>query len=382
MRVYDGEHLRAARVAAGISLRYMASRVHFAPSYLSLVETGKRPVTPRLVLGYEDVLGPEALRRDASDDDPSVEAWIERVNATDIPDGVLGYLDYSVDDLARAYPVTTPSAVLEWALTSMRVGRAMLERKKTLGEHRRLMLTLGWFSLIAAACHVDLGDALAARQRLRVARDISLEAEHPEITAWAMETMAWQQLTDGDFTVAATASQVAQHVAPRDSSVFIQATAQEGRALARMGDRDGAYTALRSLARLVSGRHDPKQVEHHFFFDLTKSNSYMAAILAWIGDPAAESFARQVVSDLESAPHPRPRRLVAARLDLGLALLAAGKADEAAETALAAVTSGRLAPSTFWRLDEVVAGIERVDTHAAARVREACRDHYPARAHG
>jgi len=369
--------LRAAREAAGISLRHLASRAHFTPSYLSLVETGKRPVTPQLVLAYELVLGPDILRRGASDDDLSVAAWTERVNATDIPGGVLGYLEHSVDDLARSYPITAPAAVLESTMTSMRIARAMLDRKKTLGEHRQLMAALGWFSLLAAACHVDLGDPLAARQRLRVARDISLEAEHPEITAWAMETMAWQQLTDGDFTVAATASQVARHVAPRDSSVFVQATAQEGRALARMGDRDGAYTALRTLARLASGRDEPEQIEHHFRYDPAKSNSYMATILAWIGDPAAEAFARQVVSDLEEAQHPRPRRLVAARLDLGLALLAAGKADEAAQTALAAVTSRRLVPSTFWRLDEVVAGIERVDAGAARRVREAFRDLYP-----
>ncbi|WP_245545725.1 helix-turn-helix domain-containing protein [Nocardia higoensis] len=377
MRLYDGEHLRAARVAAGISLRFMAARVHFTPSYLSLVETGKRPVTPRLVLGYEDVLGPDALRRDAADDDPSVEAWIERINATDIPDGVLGYLDYSIDDLAIAYPATAPSAVLEWALTSMRVARAMLDRRKTLGEHRRLMLTLGWFSLLAAACHVDLGHHLAARQRVRIARDISLEAEHSELTAWSMQTMAWQQLTDGDFTVAATASQVAQHVAPRDSTAFIQATAQEGRALARMGNRDGAYTALRALARLVSGIGDLEGVEHHFRFDPAKSDAYMATILAWLGDPAAESFARQVISDLQEAEKPRPRRLATARLDLGLALLAAGRADEAAETTLAAVASGQLVPSAFWRLDEVVDGIERVDSTRALRIRETFRELYP-----
>lgn len=375
--MHEGEHLRAAREAAGISLRHLASRAHFTPSYLSLVETGKRPVTPRLVLAYEHVLGPDILRRDTSDDDPSVERWTAWSTATDIPGGVLDHLEHSVDDLARAYPVTAPAAVLESVLKRMRLARTMLERKKTLGEHRRLMAALGWFSVLAAACHVDLGDPLAARQRLRVARDISLAAEQPEITAWAMATMAWQQLTDGDFTVAATAAQVAKHLAPRDSSVFVQATAEEGRALARMGDRDGAYTAVRTLARLASGRGEPAPVEHHFRYDPAKSNADTATILAWVGDPAAESFARQVVADLDDARRSRPRMLAAARLDLGLALLAAGKGDEAAATALAAISSPRLVPSTFWRLDEVVAGIARIDADAARRVREAFRDRYP-----
>ncbi|MEV0083853.1 helix-turn-helix transcriptional regulator [Saccharopolyspora sp. NPDC050642] len=52
-----GADLRAARAAAGLSLSRMAQRTHFAKSYLSMVETGKRSVAPDVVDAYEQVLG-------------------------------------------------------------------------------------------------------------------------------------------------------------------------------------------------------------------------------------------------------------------------------------------------------------------------------------
>ena len=52
-----GERLRAARVAAGLSLAVMAARTHYSRSLLSLVENGKRTATSGIVAGYERVLG-------------------------------------------------------------------------------------------------------------------------------------------------------------------------------------------------------------------------------------------------------------------------------------------------------------------------------------
>ena len=77
----------------------------------------------------------------------------------------------------------------------------------------------------------------------------------------------------------------------------------------------------------------------------------MATTLSWLGDPVGEHVARQVLARLESSVDgpPRPRRAASARIDLSLALLAAGKPDEAGDVALQAVTSGRLVPSNYWR---------------------------------
>ncbi|MGW1680312.1 helix-turn-helix domain-containing protein [Saccharopolyspora sp. NPDC002376] len=52
-----GEDLRAARDTAGLSLSRMAQRTHYAKSYLSMAETGKRSATPDVVNAYEQALG-------------------------------------------------------------------------------------------------------------------------------------------------------------------------------------------------------------------------------------------------------------------------------------------------------------------------------------
>ncbi len=373
-----GSMLRAAREAAGMGLREIARRTHFTPSYLSLIETGKRPATIEVVAAYKKVLGAGTVTAERSTDgELAALDWVQRVAASDIGGGTLERLELAVDDLASAYPTTAPDQLLAQVQQHLGYAARLMEGKKTLVEHRRLLVTVGWLSLLAGTCHIDLGEVAAAAARLRLVRDIADEAGHPEIAAWCLETRAWQQLTAGGFVAAVELSRAAQAIAPPDCSAFIQSTAQEGRALARLGDAKGTYNALRRVARLVSGLHVPDRPEHHFRYDPAKSDAYVATTLSWLGDPAAEAYARHVLADLAGAAAIRPRRIASANLDLGLALVAADKPDEAAHVALAAVTSGRLVPSNYWRVAEVVTGIEERDAPDAATVREAFRDTYP-----
>lgn len=117
----------------------------------------------------------------------------------------------------------------------------------------------------------------------------------------------------------------------------------------------------------------PDHPEHHYRYDPGKAHAYTATTLAWLGDPTAEGYAREVLSHLESRKdgQARPRRAASARLDLALALLAADKPDEAAYTTLEAVTSGRLVPSTYWRAGEVLQAVEARGVPEAAELREA-----------
>ena len=106
------------------------------------------------------------------------------------------------------------------------------------------------------------------------------------------------------------------------------------------------------------------------------SEAYTATTLAWLGDPAAEAYARNVLARLESSIDgpPRPRRAATARLDLSLALIAAGRHDEAAGTALEAVTSGRIVPSSYWRAREVIQAVADRGVPEAAELAEAYRE--------
>lgn len=120
----------------------------------------------------------------------------------------------------------------------------------------------------------------------------------------------------------------------------------------------------------------PDQPEHHYRYDPAKSQAYVATTLSWLGDPAAEDYARQVLARLESAQDgpPRPRRAASARLDLSLALLATGRHDEAAGTTLDAITSGRLVPSNYWRARQVIEAVSARGVPEARELGEAYRE--------
>jgi hypothetical protein len=113
----------------------------------------------------------------------------------------------------------------------------------------------------------------------------------------------------------------------------------------------------------------PDHPEHHYQYDPAKAHSYAATTLAWAGDPAAESVARDVITELE-AEGARPRRVASANLDLGLALLAADKPDEAAAAASQAIGSGRVVASNWWRASEVVTSVEQSGIPEARDLRD------------
>ena len=158
---------------------------------------------------------------------------------------------------------------------------------------------------------------------------------------------------------------------------LIQATAQEGRAWARLGAAPQTRDALARTEALVTPLPMPDRPEHHYRYDPAKSDAYVATTLSWLGDPAAERYARQVLARLETTVDgpPRPRRAASARLDLALALTSTGRPDEAAATALEAVTSGLLVPSNYWRAAEVITAVDGKGIHEAADLREAYREY-------
>ncbi|WP_424536836.1 hypothetical protein ACOZ38_44585 [Sphaerisporangium viridialbum] len=310
------------------------------------------------------------------DDETDALELAQRAAASDVGSETLELLEQAVDDLAVAYPGTPPAELLGRVRQHLAYVSRLVDAKKTLAEHRRLLVAGGWLSLLAATCHIDLHQFPAGAARLRTAAQLSRHAEHREVAAWCLETEAWQVLTTGAYQRALSLSQAAQRVAPRGSSAYIQATAQEGRAWARLGAGSETRHALGRVARLVAPLPSPDRPEHHYRYDPAKSDAYTATTLSWLGDPAAEPYARQVLARLESTEDgpPRPRRAVSARLDLALALLASDQPDEAGHATLTAITSGLLVPSNYWRAAEVIAAVETHRIPEAVELRDAYQE--------
>jgi len=298
------------------------------------------------------------------------------VTASDVGAATVERVEQAVDDLAVAYPGTTPSVLLARTRAHLGYVTALLERRCTLAEHGRLLIAAGWLSLLAATSLIDLHRRAAALAHLRTAVQIARETGHAEITAWCLETRAWHLLITGDYPAAARLAQAAQRAAPRSGSALIQATAQEGRAWARLGAAPETREALARTEALVSALPQPDQPEHHYKYDPAKADSYVATTLSWAGDPAAVDTSRQVLARMESSADalPRPRRAALARLDLALALAGTGQGDEAAAVAMEALTSGLIVQSSFWRAAEVIDAVDSHGAPGAADLREAYQE--------
>ncbi|GAA1042931.1 hypothetical protein GCM10009557_70110 [Virgisporangium ochraceum] len=314
----------------------------------------------------------------ATDADDAFDAFdafelAQRAAASDVGDTVLTGLEQAADRLAVAYQGTPPAILLPEVRRHLGYIGQLLDKRATLDQRRRLLVVGGWLSLLAATVDIDLNLRPVAAARLNTATSLAEQAGHKEIVAWCLETRAWDALTERNYKLAVDLSQAAQRVAPRDGSAIIQATAQEGRAAARLGDDRQARDALARVERMASPLAVPDQPEHHFRYDPAKQLAYSATVLSWLADPAAEAYTRDVLNRLESGRDggTRPRRVATARLDLALTLAGLGNLDEAAGQAIVALKSGRIVPSSAWRAAEIVDAVENREIAEAAELREA-----------
>lgn len=238
-------------------------------------------------------------------------------------------LESAVDDIATAYPGTAPDELLGQVRVHLSYISQLTDARATLDERRRLLVVGGWLALLAATLHIDL------------------EQRHPA-RAWLTQT--------------------AQQIAPRGSSAAIRATAQEGRAWARLSAARDTYDAINRVHRLAAALPRPDRPEHHYRYDPTKAVAYTATTLAWVGDAAAEDYAREIIARLYGNGDVIrwPRRVASANIDLALALLTTDRLDEAAASALAAILSGMVVPSNHWRALEIVRASKAMGCRKAA----------------
>ncbi|SCL23897.1 Helix-turn-helix domain-containing protein [Micromonospora nigra] len=370
-----GAQLLALRTNQGLSLRALGQLAHRGKSHLHDLETGSKAPTPETAQHLDQVLNAGGtlarLVDQPVDHDAEAGELLARVRATDVSADTLARIEANVDDLASAYATTRPVDLLPMVRRQLAYVGRLLDGRGTLAQRRRLIVAGGWLAVLRATVHIDLLQRSAAGAHLAAATSLAEDGEHPEIQAWCLETQAWDWLTRGNYRQAVDLSQQAQRVAPRGSSAHIQATAQEARVWARLSDVRRTRDALDRLERLTANLPVPDQAEHHYRYDPTKALAYTATTLSWAGDPAAEQVARAALAELDPRGDggDRPRRSASARLDLAMALVAAGQPDEASVVAADAVRSGRVVSSSWWRAREVLRRVELTGAAEASALR-------------
>ena len=378
--------LDAAMAARNIGVRALARRVHCDPGLISRLRSGKQQPSPNIARLLDKELGAAGALAAADrtgpvcpaavDDEIAAIEVVRRAAASDVGEATVGELERITDDMALAYPRTPPDQLLTRVRSHLGYASGLLAGRTTLNEHRRLLVASGWLSLLAfnvphrpAAVPARVGlpahrggpgpGDRAPRDRRMVPGNGGMAAHHRR------GLPARRRVRPGRPAHRTTGR---QRVHPGDRP--------GSRAWARLGAAREAREALARTEALVAPIPMPDRPEHHYQYDPAKLNAYTATTLAWLGDPAAAGYARDVLGRMESGTDgpARPRRAASARLDLALALTASDELDEAAGTALEAVTSGLLVPSNYWRAAEVI-GVVHERGVAVTDLREAYREH-------
>ena len=104
-----------------------------------------------------------ARRTDEADEREALELP-RRVSGGDVGTETLDRLERAVDDLAIRYPVTGPAQLIHQVRRYLSYSSDLLDWsvRKTLDEHRRLIVVSAWLSLLAGTVHIDLKQPAAA----------------------------------------------------------------------------------------------------------------------------------------------------------------------------------------------------------------------------
>jgi hypothetical protein len=281
---------------------------------------------------------------------------LRQVEESDLDSETLERIDRAVDGLCRSYSSGPPGEVRGEARRLLRHVTQLLGGRLTLQQRRQLLVAAGWLSLLASALHFDVGDRAAAEATRELAFHLGRQAGHHEIMAWTFETAAWFAVCDGRYREAVDFARAGQGFAGRATSASVQLALQEARAWARCGDKAEVRDAMRRASTALRRLPRPAHPEHHFVFDPAKLVFYMATCSVRVGDAdRAEDYAREVIAQSAgpSGVARWPRRLITARMDLGLALRQLNRPDEACYVGSLALASNSLVASNLWQASEL-----------------------------
>jgi transcriptional regulator with XRE-family HTH domain len=389
-----GAELRERRQARGSTLQAFGARVGYSVQHVSDVERANTPASATFIaecdrvletrgalldllpaVVYERAVG-RAERGGARRREPDADANVacsgrddaeleaielgDRARSGDMSSATLDGLELQVHELCRRYTRVPPVDLLGDVRRCRRAIFGLLDARATLRQRRRLMVTAGWVSLLAACLHVDVDQQAAAVASRRVAHDLGADTGDRQIVAWGLEVRAWQAILAQRYDDAVRLCRAGQDFAGADTSAAVQLTAQEARASARLRQVRETHVALDRAAAACGRLPAPDFPDHHFSFDPRKLTSYTATALAWLGDgERAEPLAREVI-ELRQREN-RPRRLATARIDLALVLARDDRPEEACTLGHLALDSRRLVPSNIWRAAELDAVLRRYD---------------------
>jgi hypothetical protein len=180
------------------------------------------------------------------------------------------------------------------------------------------------------------------------------QAGAQQVGAWAEDVRATDALYAGRPLDALAAATRGLAVAPRDGNAAIRLSAQQARAYAKLGDRQGFTEAADRLNRYRDVL--PLSSSGLFTVDSVRLVSYEASSWGWLGEYGkARAAATEAITHYSAMPGPyrAPTRLAIAHLDLALAYVATGEPDAAVAAARPVLAGDRLVQSIRGRANQL-----------------------------
>jgi transcriptional regulator with XRE-family HTH domain len=342
------ESLRALIDERAVSANALARQVPCDKSPISRYLSGRQRPSARMARRLDDILGTGgdlaaaagqpgtvAHRRAAlaaASDPAATMDLVRRLRASDVDSATLDALAGTTELLCMQYAYRRPAELRQEACRWLSHVSALLDGRTGLREHRELLVTAGWLTLLIGCLEYDSGMSSAAEANRLSAFHLGREAGHGEIVAWSLEMAAWFAHTRGDLAATVSCARAGQEAAG-DAGVAVQLIAHEARALGRKGDKRAVSEALDRGYGLLQSTPRRGNPLNHFVIDPAKFDFYAMDCYRVVGDNArAAEHAAEVVR-LAIDPDGRdlaPMRMAEARIALGSLAARSGELEEAA----------------------------------------------------
>ena len=276
------ERLRAARRAAGLSLRELAAQVHYSRGYLHDLETGRRSPTPETAARLGVALGADLTLSVEADRLASTAQHLSRPEP-----GMSDHLSVILAGLRRLEDTTGAEAVLPPVLAHVDLVSSLADE---VPDRDRLGVVdqLGQWTQFAGWLHAATGDHRGATEFYGRALSAALEANRPDLAATALSMrghLSWQAGRPGPL-LSLTEAALRHAVGPAVRLVAMQQLARGHAMAGQVTEADRAMARADRLADQVT-----EVPPWMYFHDRAYLEMQRGLVLALTGRPEAAAEA-------------------------------------------------------------------------------------------
>jgi tetratricopeptide (TPR) repeat protein len=213
----------------------------------------------------------------------------------------LDVIEERIADHLAVYTRSSPTEMLQPLLYDIHEIHELVSMRQTALAQARLSESTSILSVLVADALMKLGEISRASYWYSTARTAADDTHNSQLRALARAQEAMLPYYFGGTERAVDLARTARALSPSPNDTMALATAAEARGLAKLGDQDGARSALSAAWDLVESL-EPLPADRAFQFDDKRLFLYASSTLTHLGDTArAREVQRQALDKYD--PH-------------------------------------------------------------------------------